>query len=458
MFYPATHDSPPVTLMRSARCSNAGSVLLVYVLFSLASLGAVSAETLCDNAFFTNPDWFGAVEGSSSPFDASVLKAISTADNKPAAYPAADSGTCAYFVGNPATCCSEDTLKKIVAGFTAAREIIQTQEQFIKKDPISDTVLLALEGITTVVCDAKLPLYNEALCNKLKATNTTYVKLLADDVQNIVSAQLKCSEGVLAYAEGLVCFACNVEFKNYLDLEKKTIKIATRTCDAIYDQCENAIMVSVQKLLADLQKFVEQIVKDLSGDKLPVPMPSADSIPDMCGGTVAHPASGEKCKEFVCDTMLNGFSSLHWLNWQNKYPAPSKRRALLADKMAPVEAGQTVEEVALAHILDAHSRLSERAQEKFLVEGRGNGGRKLEAYASSHNTYAADGYDAYGVGCANSGVDCGTLPAWAIVLMIVGGTAVILGSVYVTLRRWKVKNANSGLMKGESRNGYQTIA
>ena len=126
-------------------------------------------------------------------------------------------------------------------------------------------------------------------------------------------------------------------------------------------------MVSVQKLLSDLQKFVEQIVKDLSGDKIPG-IPSANDIPDMCGGTVTNPASSEECKKFICDSMLNGLSSLHWLNWENKYPHVSKRRSL-EDKVALIGKDKSFNDIALEHIFDAHSQLSENLRNIFLGEG-----------------------------------------------------------------------------------------
>ena len=243
----------------------------------------------------------------------------------------------------------------------------------------------------------------------------------------------------------------NADFEKFINKEAKTIKIASRTCDSIYDACENAVLVSVTKLLNDVNAFVAAIISDLSGSSIPKSaLPDAGDLPDMCGGSINNPSSSATCKKFVCDTMLDGLSSLNWLNWKKSMDPASRKLMAIAREPFIVKDGVDFSTAARGHMEKLHRHLGAHLRLLWLPQER-----RLAGSASGHNVYASDGYDAFGVGCANSGVDCGGLPAWVIVLAIVGGTSLIIGGAFVALRRYRKL---PGMATESANPGYNTIA
>ena len=101
--------------------------------------------------------------------------------------------------------------------------MIKTAEAEISKDknPVANAVMASVESIGKIICDAgsKILPGLEDKCKQYSDVVSKYSKIFTQDSYDIVEAQTKCSEAVTAYAEGLVCFACTVNFN--ADLEKK---------------------------------------------------------------------------------------------------------------------------------------------------------------------------------------------------------------------------------------------
>ena len=375
-------------------------VLIAATLLISTVLSQSTPTKLCANPLFMNPSEYGA--DTTGPFNANVLQLPGM--DKPQAYPSSDGGTCAFFVGNPSTCCSPDTLQAIIKAFTDAEQVIKTAEAEISKSktPVSNAIMESVESIGKPICDiaGKLMPELKEKCKQYTDTIAKYSKIFAQDSYNLVEAQTKCAEAVTAYAEGLVCFACTVNFKDFVDLEKKVIKISTKTCDGIYDQCETAVQKSVTQLLQHIQDFVEEIIKIFSGTGAK-DFPKVSDFPDMCGGTLSKPGD---CKAFVCDIMLDGFVTSQWLNWSRLTPSSKvlhNNRRLIAESRTSVKDLKTENDVAEF----VHFHLS--TQHRHLAEHFANEYDIASSASSTHNEYVDNGYDAYTVGCANSGVNCG---------------------------------------------------
>ena len=411
-------------------------ISFIIAIATTAIISVLSQSTpteLCANPLFMNPSEYGA--DTNGPFNSKVLQLPGM--DKPQAYPASDGGTCAYFVGNPSTCCSPDTLQAIIKAFTDAEQVIKTAEAEISKDknPVSNAVMTSVESVGKIICEAgsKIIPGLEEKCKQYTDTVAKYSKIFTQDSYDIVEAQTKCAEAVTAYAEGLVCFACTVNFKDYVDLEKKVIKISTRTCDGIYDQCETAVQKTVVQLLQHIQDFVEEIIKIFAGTSAKG-FPKVSEFPDMCGGTVSKPGD---CKAFVCDIMLDGFVTSQWLNWDRLKPSSSvlhtNRRLIAESKTAgkKLKTENDVAEFVHFHLTTQHRHLAEHITNEYT---------KLSA-STSHNEYTASGFDAYTVGCANSGVHCGGLPTWAVVCALVGGAMIIIATAFIAVKRCKNKQS-----------------
>jgi len=430
--------------------------LLLSTLALLVAISTCSAQStptkLCANPLFTKPGEYGA--DALSPFDSKVLTLPGM--DKPAAYPSSDGGTCAYFVGNPSTCCSAETLQAVIKAFTDAEQVIKTAEAEISKDknPVANAVMASVESIGKIICDAgsKILPGLEDKCKQYSDVVSKYSKIFTQDSYAIVEAQTKCAEAVTAYAEGLVCFACTVNFKDYVDLEKKVIKISKKTCDGIYDQCETAVQKSVTQLLQHVEDFVNEIVKIFSGTPASG-FPKVSDFPDMCGGTLSKPGD---CKAFVCDMMLDGFATSQWLNWSRLKPPQNVlngNRRLISDSKNVVVNLKTEDDIATfvhMHLSTQHRRLAEHYTKEY--------NEMYNAKASSkHNEYVDGGYDAYTVGCANSGVDCGGLPTWAVILAILGGALIIIATGFVVIRRFKRGGSGASLLGSGQGGSYSAI-
>lgn len=186
----------------------------------------------------------------------------------------------------------------------------------------------------------------------------------------------------------------------------QAIRLSKRTCDLVYKACVGLLRDDVTRLLNVVTRFANQLLQDLAG----VPgAPTTDPVelPDMCGGT--EDSRGD-CKAFVCNSMLSGLSSEHWLDW-DALPALTVRSSGSVPTLASA-------------VLQLQSAPARVAQSLLRNRTRRNTG------ASGHNVYVGSGgYDAYGIGC-QAQEDCTiAFPVWATMVLALGLVIAVLGTM-----------------------------
>ena len=106
---------------------------------------------------------------------------------------------------------------------------------------------------------------SDSRCTQLTATVSKWTTRIIDDAGRIAKDQIRCAGAVTKYAEGMACFACDVQFANFVDLDHKVLKIAELTCDHIYAKCQQALESDVVALMNTISKFVAELLNDLTG-------------------------------------------------------------------------------------------------------------------------------------------------------------------------------------------------
>ena len=135
-------------------------------------------------------------------------------------------------------------------------KIIDDQDAFAK------SIVGTVAGTAEAFCKF-IP--SDSRCTQLTATVSKWTKRIIDDAGRIAKDQIRCAGAVTKYAEGMACFACDVQFANFVDLEHKVLKIAETTCDHIYAECQQALESDVVALMNTISKFVAELLNDLTG-------------------------------------------------------------------------------------------------------------------------------------------------------------------------------------------------
>jgi len=369
----------------------------------VAPMANAQEEDSCLNPLFLLPEEWGA--------DSEWGRALKLVLNdKPMPYPAG-SDVCKSFKGKDKTCCSKTALDAISLAFNSANDAITLAEETVKDSTrFGSDIADKLSEVYTGFCKLAGPIFRDG-CSRITKLVDTFTQNLIAKAEAISVAALSCGKSVLAYAEGISCFACEVSFNNFLDVPSKTIKLTQDTCDGVYDKCIDAVQVTVVDLLQTVEDFAAELAKQLTGADIKIPLLS--NVPDFCGGTLANPGN---CKEFICYDMLNAFSTKSWLNYANWSPLKSLSRRLNEinfENLNQVE--------ALEHVSRALTKYGDDVSSELALVARKNA-------ASGHNTYvSAGGYPAYSVGCEENPDLCKSdgLSVPVIVGAVVAGVAAV---------------------------------
>jgi hypothetical protein len=303
-----------------------------------------------------------------------------------------------------------------------------------------------------------------------------YVQQLTNKMANLKNSQSTCVQTLLAYTQGMACFACSQDFAKFIDIPTTTFRISQDTCDGIVSAC-SGVYSAVNDLLVTSSQAVTQFVPTM-GDLM-------KAVPDMCGGTVGQPGD---CSKYVCSAWVQGIEIADY-SWKAK-PFPSFKSspagiALLAkheqflqavhanaeDKLKAeqelmAQVHHAIVNFAPAYYLPASSTRSSASASATtttttttttistsgVVSTQENG---VTALAAGGNTYTTDGYKALQVGCAD--VTCNTPVdpnnnAWIIPVSIISVIAVAT-VVYCVFR---AKNSKDDGNEFQPLQGQQT--
>ena len=388
-----------------------------------------SAMSLCNNTLFSDPSSWGAATSGANAW----LRKGLPSPTSPVPPPAALSKTCRAFEHKKEVCCDNATVHAIESAFVVAQTAITAAEDSIDSGTtFAKSIVTLVSGTISKVCELNPPLI-AAVCHKLMGTIDSYTQRLIDNVRKMAVDQAQCASAIATYAEGMACFACEVQFKSYLDLEQQTIRLSSNTCDAVYDRCAQSIQNDVNELLRTVTDFTGELMSELAGDDAPIPSFKPPVIPDMCGGTFAAPGD---CRKFICHSLLNGFDVSEWLNWSNWMSAVA---SLEEEEEDHQESGGNTRHLdasvmkALAEkparVAGALRRMLEPASKSLSVP----------TSSESYNEYSEDGYDAFGVGCRDLKT-CPGMPWWGYALLCVGAVAVVGGIAFFVVQKTKKRN------------------
>ena len=284
--------------------------MLLHFLLASFGPGLAGAMSLCNNTLFSDPSAWGAATSGANAW----LRQGLPVPASPVPPPAALAKTCRAYEMSPEVCCDNSTVHAIESAFVVAHAAISAAEDSIDGGTtVANSIVKVVSGAISEFCGLNPPLF-AAVCHTLMSTIDTYTSRLLGDVRRIAEDQTRCASAIATYAEGMACFACEVQFESYLDLEKQVIRLSSKTCDAVYDHCAQSIQNDVNELLRTVSDFTNELTSELTGGDLPIPSFKPPVIPDMCGGSFAAPGD---CRKFICHSLLNGFDASDWLNWSN---------------------------------------------------------------------------------------------------------------------------------------------
>jgi hypothetical protein len=331
--------------------------------------------------------------------------------------------SCKHFskeAGATLTCCTNETIAHITAAFAKAQKAMNIAEHEIATNPFTHDIVKLMKDTVAMTCGL-VP----GLCPPgVNVTLDKYMTILAQAAKQVQIDQIKCGSGLLAYTEGMICFACEVNWKKFLNNETKVIQLAEETCSAINHACD-PVFKSSMNVAIQAQNFAKELVKEISGMTIPFNMAS---IPDMCGGTLGAPGD---CSKHLCHSMLNGFGVPN-MSWNPQVgPTPPAARRLVGDAFESVERALGERLVQLQASIVAPA----------LAPARSLTGATGFAATVEHNAYSSSGgYDPYQAGCADikcppAGSNPSGMPGWLIGVLACSGVALLVGAVVVVRRR-----------------------
>jgi hypothetical protein len=315
------------------------SFMLRLVLALVVAL-TVTAE-VCHDVVFASPDQWNVDPSLSFLFNMTLA-------SNPVAFNSSF-GVCNYYDSMP-VCCNTDMLESIALAVNRSNEALASARKSVDNEETFRTIVSLLE---------------------LLAPNTTIIDdiiLLNNSILALRNAQLECVSALNAYTEGMMCLSCAVNASQFVEVATHTFLLSPDTCSGVVQHCTPVFDAS-RGILQSLMKIVTQLFSQDDAE--------FEALPDMCGGTEAHPGN---CSEFMCDVWLNGvrIPSYSW----GIEPTPNASQTFLQDSVSPR---------SIVHHI--HEMIGASAR------------RQVVALASaSSNRYVANGYPALAVGC--SSVDC----------------------------------------------------
>jgi len=345
---------------------------VLQVVCCAAVAATASAAANCSNPVFQGEGLFGA-------------PALTLRSGAPKPFPEnaqADDYPCSVYAGED-SCCSNKTLEQIDFYFALGDYVLNQTGMLIQDNDYPSKFEQLVSAQMTLLCSFVnknlFPTLSQD-CDQASDLVTKYSKEMSQAAQDVAEAELKCAEALSAYYKGVLCFACEKDWDQYLVSEAgifTALNLNDNTCTSIVDQC-TPVNTGVHTVANVAVEFVEALLDMFSGGSWSFNLDVnalVDSLPDACGGTMGSPGD---CTQFYCNSSaVSGMQTPTQSNWG------------------------------------------------FL----NNNNRALEALqaAASSNMYTATGYDAYGVGAAD--VHTLEMQPWAIALIAVAVVVVIAGVV-----------------------------
>jgi hypothetical protein len=333
--------------------------------------GASATAPNCSNPVFID-ELFGA------PSLALVL-------GQPQPHPKGADLPCQAF-NNKDSCCTNETLFIIGEVFSTGQELINAVSEAISTNDYPSELAALVSAQMTIVCAAAsiFPQLASA-CNSAASILTQYTKELTQAADDVVQAELQCARGLSNYLKGVLCFACEANWDQYLvhDAENviSALDINQQTCDSIVDDC-GPVNTAVANLAVTAVNLVNAVTNELTSSQWPglnININTIKALPDTCGGTLGSPGD---CTSFYCDNIVSGMTGPSQANWG----APAA--ALQARLLEVVAASAT----------------------------------------SSVNVYTSNGYPAYAVGAADYPQG---LAGWAVALIVIVVVGVVVAGAVV---------------------------
>jgi hypothetical protein len=334
-----------------------------------------------------------ALDCSNPVFDAAPLfgaPSLPLVQGAPQPHPQGSDLPCQAFK-NQDSCCTNETLKIIGEAFAGGEQLLDDASEAISTNDYPTQLAALVTAQMDLVCAAQGAFPQlQADCDSAANVLSQYTKELTQAAEDVAQAELQCARGLGNYLKGVLCFACEAKWDQYLvrDAENviSALNINQATCDSIVSDCA-PVNAAVTSLALKAVDFVNDIIKVLAGSQWPsvnINVNTIKALPDTCGGTLGSPGN---CEAFYCDNIVSGVSGPSQSNWGSS--ASSSFMALQARVLGAVVASAS----------------------------------------TSVNVYTANGYPAYAVGSADD--PASVFPGWAVALIVIVVVAVVVGAAVV---------------------------
>lgn len=314
----------------------------------------------CQNPVFKDINSWGGTER--LPLD------LRLADS-PGPYPTGGQ-TCSYYRKRKNQCCTTESLAAVEDALALANLTLTSAVRVINKAPfINQLEQTVREACDTIQC-------SDDVYHKING----YFNLLDSTFKAFQDAQIECTNALLAYTQGMMCFACESEYPQFLNETAFTVELAVHSCSEVRHKCQ-PVHDAMNRLVRTSTDFVNEICKDVAG------MTPIDicKTPDMCGGTFCKRGD---CSHYTCHQLLNGFT-LPSYTWGAHLPQ-------LTETQTPTTARDAKEQLAESLRVQHNAWVGAVADANSVFRGP-----VQVASEPSHNVYSKNGYDSYEVGCVD---------------------------------------------------------
>ena len=387
------------------------------------------------------------------------------------------SSVCRAFNGK-SSCCSKDTLDNIKDFFDTAEDLLEDAQDALEDVDLGDQIKDMLEDSEMdEMCDDLKQFLPTANCDDLSDVMSEYADKYGDAFEDVIDAALQCTAGFSAYYKGMLCFACEPEWSDYVNRDTDgnvvSLKLHTDTCTNIVQECK-PVNDALHEIADVTDNFMQDMMDALLGSSISSLLGRAfdigsitDEWPDMCGGTMASPGD---CTVAICESEVlsginvpSGMWNLEGLKVDNLLGGifgggndnddddddDDDRDGRDGDDDDDSDGNGSSWDWDDRRFLlgklgaDAGPAMAQKLMLQLSGNGIGSaiGRRKL----SSANTYSEDGYDAYSVGTGD--IDNGP-PATTIALISVfvtlGFIGIIVGIVFGVKKSQQKAKATTG--------------
>ena len=403
---------------------------------ALFIVAAASNTSECTNPVFVDPSRYG------NGLWLKLNAITETMPVTPVIVPHHGSGgvsMCSTFAGTLG-CCDNATLVAAEEAYNEAVVALQGAALLANSINYTDALIDQIRVIADGVCFS-----NPECIQKVEAAVATTRGSLSSAVHAMTNDIAACTVQLEAYVMGMVCFACSLTPAAFLVNETGTdaIIMADETCDVVYDACSPLLQDGESLVLAS-ESFVTAIMAAIG---IPVislgPLDPANYF-DICD---AHEFSTQACKQYVCGSLLNGFS-IPELSFTSSLSAPfdvvAERSSAAVEQVADLAKGLNIAQAGAASSIRA-SRPRKRSSNQNSYGG--------------FNDYVSDDtprYSPLSVGCAD--VNCGRVSTGGgdgvtgLEIAAIATGSAVAGGILATFAatRWKQHSRHQPLLSADT--------